>query len=95
MNSDGCVTLDDYQLWLQCYRDFRGDPLAPPPQPSDIGDVNGDGTVDGGDIQPFVEVVLNPSGAGLREQFVADLNGDQQVDMADVPAFVDWLLQQP
>ena len=91
MNEDGCVTLVDYQLWLQAYRDFNGDPFAPPPQPSDMGDVNSDGAVNGVDVQPFVEVLLNPGGATMRERFVTDFTGDGQSDAADVAGFVKLL----
>ncbi|MBN2560467.1 MAG: right-handed parallel beta-helix repeat-containing protein [Phycisphaerae bacterium] len=30
-DDDGTVTLVDYQYWLACYRDYVGDPGAPPP----------------------------------------------------------------
>ena len=88
MDGDGCVTLVDYQQWLQCYRDYHGDPFAPPPAPGDLGDVNGDGMIDGLDIQPFVNVVLNSGGATLRERFVTDFNADGQSDTADIGPFV-------
>ena len=92
LNGDGCVTLVDYQQWLQAYRDFNGDPFAPPPQPSDLGDVNGDGAVNGIDVQAFVEVLLNPGEATLRERFVTDFNGDGESDAADVAGFVQVLV---
>jgi hypothetical protein len=28
--------MGDYAIWLQCYRDFIGDPLAPPPGPKPV-----------------------------------------------------------
>jgi subtilisin-like proprotein convertase family protein len=31
LDGDGIVTLQDYQLWLACYRDYVGNPLADPP----------------------------------------------------------------
>jgi hypothetical protein len=30
-DADGCVTWVDYQSWLTCYRNFIGNPTAPPP----------------------------------------------------------------
>jgi hypothetical protein len=92
---DGVVSLIDYQQWLQCYREFTGDPFAPPPQPGLLGDLNADGKVDGRDVQGFSIVLMNPAAASPRERFVSDINGDRQIDMADVPAFVAWLLRQP
>ena len=92
LDGDGCVTVVDYQQWLQGYREYIGDPFAPPPAPSDLGDVNGDGTIDGLDIQWFVNVVLNPGAAGLRERLVTDVNGDGQSDTADIRPFVALLV---
>jgi hypothetical protein len=93
INADGCVTLVDYQQWLQCYRNYNNSPFAPPPKPSDLGDMNADGAVDGLDIQPFVDVVLNPAAAGFRERFVTDFNADGQTDAADVAPFVQALMK--
>jgi parallel beta-helix repeat protein len=87
MDHDGCITLTDYQRWLQCYRDFNNRPFAPPPVPGDVGDVNGDGAIDGLDIQGFVRVMLSPAQAGFRELVVCDINGDGTVDVADVEPF--------
>lgn len=92
LNGDGCVTLADYQLWLQLYREFHGDTIAPPPLPSDLGDMDRDGVVNGVDIQPFVDVLLKPDAATLRERFVTDFTGDGQSDAADVAGFVEKLV---
>ena len=58
------------------------------------GDVNGDGVVDGRDIQGFAEVVLDPYAAGLTlEEFCgADVNADGFVTLDDLPLFVNLLL---
>ena len=57
-----------------------------------LGDVNRDGTVDGGDIQGFVDILVAPTGAGDLDSVLADLNGDNQVDLADATQFVQMLL---
>jgi len=89
-DGDQVVTLADYQAWLQCYRQFIGDPFAPPPAPCRRGDMNGDGLLNGLDIDGFIRAKLggarmpgdNPAcadyGGGLEQDitaFVADLLG--------------------
>jgi len=92
LDADGTVTLVDYQMWLECYRDFVVDPLAPPPGPGPRGDANGDGVVDGQDIQGFVNAILDPGAAGSRVRAVCDFDANGQPDSADVPGFVAALL---
>ena len=89
---DGTVTLLDYLIWRQCYRDFIGDPFAQAPVPGNAGDMNADGRVDGLVIQPFVDVVMDPGTAQFREFVVADIDGDGQIGTNDIPPFVGLLL---
>lgn len=89
---DGMVTIVDYQMWLECYRAYRGDPFAPPPSPGSKGDINGDGKINGEDIQAFVGVMMNQAGAGYRQQLAGDLDGDGAVEIGDVQAFVNLLI---
>ena len=49
-----------------------------------LGDVNGDGVVDGLDIQPFVDLL---TGGGYQAE--ADINSDAVVDGLDIQPFVD------
>ena len=49
-----------------------------------LGDVNGDGVVDGLDIQPFVDLL---TGGGYQAE--ADINDDAVVDGLDIQPFVD------
>ena len=49
-----------------------------------LGDVNGDGVVDGLDIQPFVDLL---TGGGYQAE--ADINADAVVDGLDIQPFVD------
>ena len=49
-----------------------------------LGDVNGDGVVDGLDIQPFVDLL---TGGGYQAE--ADINTDEVVDGLDIQPFVD------
>ena len=52
-----------------------------------MGDVNGDGGVDMGDVGPFVSLIVN------REFLdVADINQDGSVNLLDVRPFVDILM---
>lgn len=58
-----------------------------------LGDLNGDGKLDGLDIQPFVTAVLAGS-TDPAEVYIADFTGDSIVDESDLPIFVDALLAQ-
>ena len=64
---------------------------APPP----TGDVNCDGTVDFGDINPFVQALADPSGYAatypLCDALQADCNDDEVVDFADINPFIALL----
>ena len=91
-DADGAVTLVDYQSWLACYRAWTGSSVTGPPAPADLGDLNADGYVNGQDIQPFIETILWPSGAGFRDRIVADMNGSGAATSADAPHFVATLL---
>jgi hypothetical protein len=93
-DSDGVVSLVDYQTWLTDYRAYLEDKNAPPPSPGLLGDLNNDGKIDGRDIQGFVDTLLDPQAAPPRDRVVADLNGDGQWDMTDVTLFVSYLIQQ-
>ncbi|HKQ50488.1 MAG TPA: kelch repeat-containing protein [Phycisphaerae bacterium] len=92
-DADAAITLVDYQDWLACYRDFVGNPAAPAPQPSDLGDLNADRLLDARDIQPFIDTLLAPSAAGLRARLVADLDASGQLDAADIEPLATRLLQ--
>ena len=92
-DADGVVSLVDYQTWLTCYRIYVDDDKAQPPPPGLLGDMNGDGGLDGLDIQGFVNTLLDPQGATPRDRTIADMNGDQQWDSADVVLFVNRLMQ--
>ncbi len=57
------------------------------------GDVDLDTFVNGGDIQAFVDIVLDPGGAWTAEQLcAADMSADGSADFADVDLFVAELL---
>jgi hypothetical protein len=50
LDGTGMVTLVDYQMWLECYRNYVGDPNAAAPELPDSGDQDGDVEVDVGDL---------------------------------------------
>lgn len=54
------------------------------------GDVNGDGSVNGRDIESFVDVLLNGTVQFLK-LCAADVDGDLEVDLSDVPPFAQLL----
>jgi hypothetical protein len=60
------------------------------------GDLNGDGKVDGQDVQAFIEVLMNPYAVTVStdEFCAADTNTDGFVTVADVVPFVNALLNQ-
>lgn len=93
LDQDGAITLVDYQMWLQHYRDANNLPGAGPPIPGDAGDLNGDGRLDGDDVAGFAATMLDPAHAQLRARFVADLNGDGAVNGVDLQEFVSILLE--
>lgn len=68
-------------------------PFNPPPW--EKGDTNCDGSVDFGDIDPFVTALTSQSDYESQypdcEYLNADMNGDGAVDFADIDPFVDRL----
>ena len=58
------------------------------------GDINGDGFVDGRDIQPFVDLMLGVDTDPDRF-WAADMVVDDVVDFDDLTVFVDLLLERP
>jgi hypothetical protein len=64
-------------------------------QMSPTGDLNCDGRVDFGDINPFVLALTNPAGYGVAfphcEVGKGDINGDGLVDFGDINPFVRLL----
>jgi hypothetical protein len=65
------------------------------PTPPPTGDVNCDGTVDFGDINPFVKALADPVGYAtmypLCDVSQADCNDDGVVDFADINPFITLL----
>ena len=86
--TDGSVTypgwnIDDIEIWA----------LAP--APGMVGDLNCDGTVDFGDINPFVLALTNPGVYATTypdcDILNGDINGDGSVDFGDINPFVQLL----
>ncbi|HKQ48889.1 MAG TPA: hypothetical protein VJZ71_12535 [Phycisphaerae bacterium] len=59
------------------------------------GDCDGSGIIDGGDVQKFVDTVLNPAGAAELDRCRADTNRDGLATPDDATSFVELLLAQP
>jgi hypothetical protein len=72
---------DDETLWPQLDVTFTDEP------PVDKGDVNDDGEVNGLDVDPFVDVLLNGTTDEAME-YRADVNDDTVVNGLDVDPFV-------
>jgi hypothetical protein len=75
--------LDDIEIWA----------LAP--APGEVGDLNCDGTVDFGDINPFILALSNPIEYGIVypscDILHGDIDGDGSVDFGDINPFVQLL----
>lgn len=56
-----------------------------------VGDINGDGAVDGSDVSALLEMVLE-GGLSAEQIAVADINGDGGVDGADVSSLLEMVL---
>ena len=76
--------IDDIEIWG----------LAPPPNA--VGDLNCDGSVDFGDINPFVLTLADPALYNTTypdcDINLADINGDGSVDFGDINPFVALLV---
>ncbi len=59
------------------------------------GDTNGDGKVNGADVQSFSRVFVDPFLASAAEGCAADVNQDNALTAADFPAMVQKLLTTP
>ncbi len=86
--TDGSVTypgwnIDDVEIWGLTSHPCAG---ALP------GDVNLDGSIDGIDVQAFVDVVMDIGGSQLERRCAADANLDGTADTEDVASFVVLLL---
>ena len=74
-DDDGIVTLVDYQIWLQHYRNAHG------------LDLNRDGSADAADAAALAACLGGPREPLGPECLSGDLNGDEAVDLADFAAF--------
>lgn len=83
-DSDGCVTLVDYQYWLMAYREFVGNPLAQ--APTLPGDFDRDYDVDIEDAWDFVPCVSGPGNQASAACAQGDMNADGTVDLRDFAA---------
>jgi len=75
--------IDDIQIW------------ALVPAPNVVGDLNCDGSVDFGDINPFVLALTNPGVYATTypdcDILNGDINADGSVDFGDINPFVQLL----
>ncbi len=86
-DGDGMITIVDYELWLLCYRDFTGDPFAPPPVGT-LGDFNIDGDRDLADFAYMQRCMPTPEEISFPCILMFDYNGDQTVDLPDFFEFI-------
>lgn len=87
LDDDGAVTMVDYQLWLQSYREYVGDAGASAPQPGALGDLDADGDVDLGDFSYLQLCIHGAPEMSLQCIVKFDFDGDQRVDLEDFAAF--------
>jgi murein tripeptide amidase MpaA len=88
--TDGYVTypgwnLDDVKVWAPLPAPCVGVSFGP-------GDANRDGEVNGLDVDPFVEALLDPASATSPQLCCSDLNGDCTLSTADIAPFVNLML---
>jgi hypothetical protein len=87
---DGCITLADYQTWLQCYHNANDGAQNAPPLLA--GDLNCDGVISYADINPFVQALSDQTTYETHFpdciRLNADVNGDGVVSYADINPFV-------
>ncbi|MCK4660932.1 MAG: hypothetical protein KAV82_15535, partial [Phycisphaerae bacterium] len=86
LDDDGTVTIVDYQLWLQCYRDFIGDLLAAPPV-GRLGDFDFDEDVDLADFASMQRCMPGSPVMAFPCAIKFDFNGDQKVNLLDYDEF--------
>ena len=89
LDGDGTVTLVDYQQWLQCYRDFVGNPLALAPTPGMLGDLDADWDVDLDDFAAFQDCNGNPPAMAFPCILKFDFDGSGTIDLGDLAGLVE------
>lgn len=57
-------------------------------------DADLNGVIDGRDIGPFVEVLVNPAAQSWQRRFAVDMDDDDEFDILDAALFADCLLNQ-
>jgi hypothetical protein len=73
---------------------LAGDLPCPAQCPTCRGDVNGDSSINGLDVECFIDCLLGGTIPSYCNCVCADMNRDNVVDMLDVPIFVDALLHK-
>jgi hypothetical protein len=75
--------------------DWTSQPVTPLVPPTIVGDLNCDGLLSFGDINPFVLALTNPAAYYVQypdcNRLNADINGDRHVDFRDINPFVTLL----
>lgn len=93
LGQDQTVVLPFFSYKPQLMIDTIYDLLAAMP---DVGDMNCDGTVDGGDVEAFILAVMDPDQYAISYPgcylFLADTDASGVVDPADIASFVELLL---
>ncbi len=87
------VLPDGYELWMSCVS--RGLAVLTVTAPATPGDLNCDGVVDFGDINPFILALSDPAAyaAAFPDCRIAngDINGDASIDFGDINPFIALL----
>jgi hypothetical protein len=85
-DEDDTVGIVDYQSWIQCHRDFIGQPGARAPQPGIRGDYDADRDIDLQDFAYFQECLPMDPALSLPCTLKFDFDGNRKVNIADLAA---------
>ena len=92
-NADGDDAVKEYYPAYTSEDGTRVPAVNGPEEKIQMGDVNGDGQVDGADVASLIAHVLQNTPADFCAE-AADLNNDGQVDGADVATLIDKILRK-